>query len=41
MVGDNPLSIKAFKDFAGLATRNIAMRNANTPKSKSVEIVEG
>jgi ATP-binding protein involved in chromosome partitioning len=41
MVGDNPISIKAFEDFAGLAARNIAMRNANMPKTKIVEIVEG
>jgi ATP-binding protein involved in chromosome partitioning len=41
MVGDNPVSIKAFEDFAGLAARNIAMRNANMPKTKTVEIVEG
>jgi ATP-binding protein involved in chromosome partitioning len=41
MVGDNPMSIKAFEDFAGLAARNIAMRNANMPKTRIVEIVEG
>jgi ATP-binding protein involved in chromosome partitioning len=41
MMGDNPTSIKAFEDFAGLAARNIAMRNANMPKTKIVEIVEG
>jgi len=40
MVGDNPASIKAFEDFAGLAARNIAMRNANMPKTKIVEVVE-
>jgi ATP-binding protein involved in chromosome partitioning len=40
MVGDNPISIKAFEDFAGLAARNIAMRNANMPKTKIVEVVE-
>jgi ATP-binding protein involved in chromosome partitioning len=40
MVGDNPTSIKAFEDFAGLAARNIAMRNANMPKTKIVEVVE-
>jgi ATP-binding protein involved in chromosome partitioning len=40
MVGDNPTSIKAFEDFAGLTARNIAMRNANMPKTKIVEVVE-
>lgn len=40
MVGDNPISIKAFEDFAGLAARNIAMRNANMPKTKIVEVAE-
>src|SRR4026208_2462726 len=38
-VVDNPTSIKAFEDFAGLAARNIAMRNANMPKTKIVEVV--
>jgi ATP-binding protein involved in chromosome partitioning len=41
MVGDSPTSIKAFEDFAGLAARNIAMRNAHMPKTKIVEIAEG
>ena len=40
MMSDNPTSIKAFEDFAGLAARNIAMRNANMPKTKIVEMVE-
>ena len=39
MVSDDPISIKAFEDFAGLAARNIAVRNANMPK-KVVEVVE-
>jgi len=40
MVSDDAISIKAFEDFAGLATRNIAVRNANMPVSKVVEVVE-
>ncbi|HEY6979043.1 MAG TPA: Mrp/NBP35 family ATP-binding protein [Chitinophagaceae bacterium] len=40
MVSDDTVSIKAFEDFAGLAARNIAVRNANMPASKVVEVVE-
>jgi len=40
MVSDDAVSLKAFEDFAGLAARNIAMRNANMPASKIVEVVE-
>jgi ATP-binding protein involved in chromosome partitioning len=40
MVGDDPVSQKAFEDFAGLAARNIAMRNAKVPQTKPVAVVE-
>ena len=40
MVGDDAISKKAFEDFAGLAARNIAMRNANMATTKMVEVVE-
>src|SRR6266498_2024846 len=35
MVSDDAASVKAFEDFAGLAARNIAVRNANIPVTKS------
>jgi ATP-binding protein involved in chromosome partitioning len=34
MVGDEPISKKAFEDFAGTAVRQIAMRNANMPATE-------
>ncbi len=40
MVSDDAASVKAFEDFAGLAARNIAVRNANIPVTKIVEVVE-
>ncbi|QEC68644.1 Mrp/NBP35 family ATP-binding protein [Panacibacter ginsenosidivorans] len=40
MVGDDPVSKKAFEDFAGLAARNIAIRNAKVPQTKPVAVVE-
>lgn len=40
MAGNDPVSQKAFEDFAGLAARNIAIRNAKVPQTKPVEIVE-
>lgn len=40
MVGDDAISKKAFEDFAGLAARNIAMRNANMSATQMVEVVE-
>jgi len=40
MVGDDPVSQKAFEDFAGMTTRNIAIRNAKIPQTKAVEIAE-
>ncbi|HRI21525.1 MAG TPA: P-loop NTPase, partial [Panacibacter sp.] len=40
MVGNDEISKKAFEDFAGLAARNIAMRNANMSATQMVEVVE-
>lgn len=40
MVGSDEISKKAFEDFAGLAARNIAMRNANMSATQMVEVVE-
>lgn len=40
MIGNDPISQKAFEDFAGLAARNIAIRNAKVPQTKPVEVVE-
>lgn len=40
MVGDDPVSKEAFENFAGLAARNIAIRNAAAPSTKLVEVVE-
>ena len=39
MVGDEPISKKAFEDFAGNAVRAIAMRNANMAPTQIQEIV--
>lgn len=40
MNGNDPISQKAFEDFAGLAARNIAIRNAKIPQTRPVEVVE-
>jgi ATP-binding protein involved in chromosome partitioning len=40
MIGNDSLSKKAFEDFAGLAARNIAIRNAKISQTKPVEVVE-
>jgi len=39
MVGDDAISQQAFRDFTSMTIRNIAMRNANMPKTKPVEVV--
>lgn len=39
MAGDDELSKEAFKNFAANVVRNIAIRNANMPKTKVVEVV--
>jgi ATP-binding protein involved in chromosome partitioning len=39
MVGDDTISQYAFRNFASLAVRNIAVRNANIPKTKNIEMV--
>lgn len=39
MVGDDIITQTAFRNFASLAVRNIAIRNANMPKTKVLEIV--
>ncbi|MBI1782747.1 MAG: Mrp/NBP35 family ATP-binding protein [Sphingobacteriales bacterium] len=39
MMSDDKISRKAFEDFAGLAARSIAMRNAQYPSTKPLEIV--
>ena len=40
MIGNDLVSQKALEDFAGLAARNIAIRNAKLPNTKLVEVVE-
>ncbi len=40
MVGDDPISKKAFEEFAGNAVRSIAMRNANMPATQIQQILE-
>ena len=40
MIGNDLVSQKALEDFAGLAARNIAIRNAKLPNTKMVEVVE-
>jgi ATP-binding protein involved in chromosome partitioning len=40
MVSDDIISKAAFENFAGLAARNIAIRNAGVPATKPVELVE-
>ena len=37
MVGDDAVTQNAFRNFASLAVRNIAIRNANIPKTKVLE----
>ena len=39
MVGDDSITQTAFRNFASMAVRNIAIRNANMPKTKVLEIV--
>ncbi len=39
MVGNDAVSQQAFRDFASLAVRNIAIRNANLNKTKMIEVV--
>ena len=39
MVGDDVLSQQAFRDVTATAVRNIAMRNANVPKTKMIEVM--
>jgi ATP-binding protein involved in chromosome partitioning len=39
MVGNDAVSLQAFRDFAALAVRNIAMRNAKLPRTQKVEVV--
>lgn len=39
MVGNDPVSKQAFTHFAATAVRNIAIRNANLPKTRMVEVV--
>ncbi len=39
MVSNDELSQQAFRDITATAVRNIAMRNANMPKTKMVEVV--
>jgi ATP-binding protein involved in chromosome partitioning len=38
MVGTDTLSQQAFRDVTATAVRNIAMRNANVPKTKMIEV---
>lgn len=38
MVSNDALSQKAFRDVTATAVRNIAMRNANVPKTKMIEV---
>ncbi len=40
MVGDDVLTQKAFRDFASMAVRNIALRNANLPKTQMIEMIK-
>ncbi|HEX3025479.1 MAG TPA: Mrp/NBP35 family ATP-binding protein [Chitinophagaceae bacterium] len=39
MVGNDGITQTAFRNFASLAVRNIAIRNANMPKTKVLEII--
>jgi ATP-binding protein involved in chromosome partitioning len=38
MLGNDEVTKKAFREFASVSVRNIAMRNANLPKSNVVEV---
>lgn len=40
MVGNDSISKEAFQNFTSMAVRNIAMRNANMPKSQIIEMVD-
>jgi ATP-binding protein involved in chromosome partitioning len=40
MMSDEPISKKAFEDFAGTAVRGIAMRNANMPATEIQKVIE-
>lgn len=40
MVGDEEISKKAFRDFTSATVRNIAMRNAEMPKTQTIIITE-
>jgi len=40
MVSDDDITKQSFRNFASMAVRNIAVRNANMPKSKVIEIVD-
>lgn len=40
MVGDDEISKKSFRDFASATVRNIAMRNAEMPKTQVITITE-
>ena len=39
MMSDEPISKKAFEDFAGIAVRGIAMRNANMPATEIQKVI--
>ncbi len=39
MVGEDPVSQQAFRDFTATAVRNIAIRNANMPRTKSIDVI--
>jgi len=40
MAGDDEISKKAFRDFTSATIRNIAMRNANMPKTQLISVTE-
>ena len=40
MAGDDEISKKAFRDFTSATVRNIAMRNANMPKTQLIAVTE-
>jgi len=40
MAGDDEFSKKAFRDFTSATVRNIAMRNANMPKTQLISVTE-
>jgi len=40
MVGEEPMSQTAFRDFTAMAVRNIALRNANMPKTQIIEMTK-